>query len=183
MLADEHPEMGARGPRAYGGAAVSLHLYVPDVDETVRKAQAAGAKLVRPVEDKFYGDRMGSIEDPFGHHWHVSTHKEDVSPDEMARRAAAGQAQLAAARGASLASHRCRRGAATRSGALLGRLAWGSLSCVLTLGLVEGGSTWPGVDPEHAGPAVRVQSVSPDGRWASRSVRASASGTSTGTSR
>jgi PhnB protein len=68
---------------------VSLHLYVPDVDETVRKAQAAGAKLVRPVEDKFYGDRMGSIEDPFGHHWHVSTHKEDVSPDEMARRAAA----------------------------------------------------------------------------------------------
>ena len=89
MLADEHPEMGARGPRAYGGAAVSLHLYVPDVDETVRKAQAAGAKLVRPVEDKFYGDRMGSIEDPFGHHWHVSTHKEDVSPDEMGRRAAA----------------------------------------------------------------------------------------------
>ena len=71
MLADEHPEMGARGPRAYGGAAVSLHLYVPDVDETVRKAQAAGAKLVRPVEDKFYGDRMGCIEDPFGHHWEI----------------------------------------------------------------------------------------------------------------
>jgi PhnB protein len=70
---------------------VSLHLYVPDVDETVRNAQAAGAKLVRPVEDKFYGDRMGSIEDPFGHHWHVSTHKEDVSPDEMARRAAASK--------------------------------------------------------------------------------------------
>jgi PhnB protein len=89
MLADEHPEMGARGPRAFGGAAVSLHLYVPDVDATVKKAVAAGAKLLRPVEDKFYGDRMGTIEDPFGHHWHVSTHQEDVPPDEMARRAAA----------------------------------------------------------------------------------------------
>jgi PhnB protein len=89
MLADEHPEMGARGPRAFGGTPVSLHLYVPDVDATVNKAVAAGAKLLRPVEDKFYGDRMGTIEDPFGHHWHVSTHKEDVAPDEMARRAAA----------------------------------------------------------------------------------------------
>jgi PhnB protein len=89
MLADEHPEIGARGPRAYGGAAVSLHLYVPDVDAVVKKAVAAGATLLRPVEDKFYGDRMGTIEDPFGHHWHVSTHQEDVSPDEMARRAAA----------------------------------------------------------------------------------------------
>ena len=88
MLADEHPEMGARGPRAYGGAAVSLHLYVPDVDATVKRALAAGATILRPVEDKFYGDRMGTIEDPFGHHWHVSTHKEDVTPDEMARRAA-----------------------------------------------------------------------------------------------
>jgi PhnB protein len=88
MLADEHPEMGARGPRAYGGAAVSLHLYVPDVDATVKKAVVAGATLLRPVEDKFYGDRMGTIEDPFGHHWHVSTHQEDVPPDEMARRAA-----------------------------------------------------------------------------------------------
>jgi PhnB protein len=89
MLADEHPEMGARGPRAFGGAAVSLHLYVPDVDATVEKAVAAGAKLLRPVQDKFYGDRTGTIEDPFGHHWHVATHKEDVPADEMARRAAA----------------------------------------------------------------------------------------------
>jgi PhnB protein len=89
MLADEHPGMGARGPRAFGGAAVSLHLYVPDVDATVKAAVGAGAKLVRPVENKFYGDRMGTIEDPFGHHWHVSTHVEDVPPDEMARRAAA----------------------------------------------------------------------------------------------
>jgi PhnB protein len=89
MLADEHPEMGARGPAAFGGAAVSLHLYVEDVDATVARALAAGARLLRPVEDKFYGDRAGTIEDPFGHQWHVSTHKEDVPPDELARRAAA----------------------------------------------------------------------------------------------
>jgi PhnB protein len=89
MLADEHPELGARGPRAFGGAAVSLHLYVPDVDVTVKAATGAGAKVLRPVENKFYGDRSGTIEDPFGHHWHVSTHVEDVPPAEMARRAAA----------------------------------------------------------------------------------------------
>jgi PhnB protein len=89
MLADEHPEVGARGPRAFGGSPVSLMLYVADVDATVKTAVAAGAKILRPVEDKFYGDRSGSIEDPFGHHWHVSTHKEDVPPDEMKRRAAA----------------------------------------------------------------------------------------------
>jgi PhnB protein len=88
MLADEHPEIGARGPRAYGGTPVSLHLYVPDVDATVQKAVTAGATLVSPVADKFYGDRMGTIDDPFGHRWHVSTHKEDVPPAEMARRAA-----------------------------------------------------------------------------------------------
>jgi PhnB protein len=89
MLADEHPEMGARGPRAFGGAAVSVVLYVPDVDRTVDAAVAAGARLLRPVADQFYGDRSGTIEDPFGHRWHVSTHKEDVPPDELARRAAA----------------------------------------------------------------------------------------------
>ncbi|MGH7320699.1 MAG: VOC family protein [Candidatus Rokuibacteriota bacterium] len=89
MLADEHPEMGARGPRAFGGSPVSVMLYVEDVDATVKTALAEGAKLLRPVEDKFYGDRSGSIEDPFGHHWHVSTHIEDVPPDEMERRAAA----------------------------------------------------------------------------------------------
>ena len=89
MLADEHPEMGARGPKAIGGSPVSLVLSVADVDATVKTAVAAGAKLLRPVEDKFYGDRSGTIEDPFGHHWHVSTHIEDVPPDEMERRAAA----------------------------------------------------------------------------------------------
>jgi PhnB protein len=89
MLADEHPEMGVRGPRAFGGSAVSVMLYVGDVDTTVKTAVASGAKLLQPVEDKFYGDRSGTIEDPFGHHWHVSTHIEDVPPDELKRRAAA----------------------------------------------------------------------------------------------
>ena len=89
MLADEHPQMGARAPGAFGGAAVSIMLYVSDVDATVKAAVAEGAKVLQPVEDKFYGDRMGTIEDPFGHHWHVGTHKEDVPPDELKRRAAA----------------------------------------------------------------------------------------------
>ena len=89
MLADEHPVMGARSPRAFGGAAVSIMLYVNDVDATVKAAVAEGAKLLQPVQDKFYGDRMGTIEDPFGHHWHIGTHKEDVPPDELKRRSAA----------------------------------------------------------------------------------------------
>ncbi len=89
MLADEAPEMGARGPRAFGGSPVGIHVYVENVDATVKAAVAGGARLVHPVEDKFYGDRSGTIEDPFGHTWHIATHKEDVPPDEMARRAAA----------------------------------------------------------------------------------------------
>jgi PhnB protein len=89
MLADEHPDMGHRGPLAYAGSAVSLMVYVPDVDATVKVAIADGAKVVRPVENQFYGDRLGTIEDPFGHRWHVATHVEDVPPDEMAKRAAA----------------------------------------------------------------------------------------------
>src|SRR5262245_13558843 len=89
MLADEHPEMGARAPGAFGGAAVSIMLYVEDVDATVKNAVSRGAKVLQPVEDKFYGDRTGTIEDPFGHHWHVGTHKEDVPEEELRRRAAA----------------------------------------------------------------------------------------------
>jgi PhnB protein len=89
MLADEHPEVGARAPRSFGGSPVSLHVYVEDVDATVKAAVAAGAKLVRPVEDQFYGDRLGTIEDPFGHRWHIGTHVEDVPPEELTRRAAA----------------------------------------------------------------------------------------------
>ena len=89
MLADEAPQMGALSPPTIGGSPVRILLYVENVDEVVPRAVAAGAKIVRPVEDQFYGDRAGGIEDPFGHYWHVATHKEDVSPDEMKRRAEA----------------------------------------------------------------------------------------------
>ena len=89
MLTDEYPEMDARGPRTVGGTPVSLHVYVEDADGTFERAVAAGAKALQPVEDKFYGDRSGSFEDPFGHRWHVATHVEDVPPDEMEKRAAA----------------------------------------------------------------------------------------------
>jgi PhnB protein len=86
MLADEHPEMGYRGPRSVGGSPVSLMLYVEDVDQVVPRAIGAGAKVKQPLEDKFYGDRSATLEDPFGHVWTVSTHVEDVAPDEMKRR-------------------------------------------------------------------------------------------------
>lgn len=88
MLADEHPDMGALGPHAVGGNPVSVVLYVDDVDAVVARAVAAGGKLQRPVADQFYGDRSGTIEDPFGHSWHVTTHVEDVPPEELRRRAA-----------------------------------------------------------------------------------------------
>src|SRR5437762_1483924 len=89
MLADEHPEMGALAPTTIGGTPVGLHVYLEDVDAVAKKAIAAGATLKRPVENQFYGDRLGSIIDPFGHLWHISTHVEDVSPEEIGRRAAA----------------------------------------------------------------------------------------------
>lgn len=89
MLADVHPEADAHAPAHYGGSPVSLHLYVEDVDKVAERAVAAGARIKRPVADQFYGDRLGSLEDPFGHTWHVSTHIEDVSPEELDRRAAA----------------------------------------------------------------------------------------------
>ncbi len=87
MLADEHPEIDARGPGSVGGTPVSLHVYVEDVDRVFERAIEAGAKAQRPVEDKFYGDRSGGFEDPFGHRWDVASHVEDVPPDEMAKRA------------------------------------------------------------------------------------------------
>jgi PhnB protein len=89
MLADEHPEIQALSPKTVGGSPVSIHLYIEDVDTAVEHAVAAGAKLIRPVADQFYGDRLGGIEDPFGYRWFIATHKEDLSMDEIRRRAAA----------------------------------------------------------------------------------------------
>jgi len=88
MLADENPAMNAKSPRTIGGSPVSLMVYVEDVDALVAQAVAAGATLVRPVANQFYGDRTGGIDDPFGYHWYLATHVEDVPPDELERRAA-----------------------------------------------------------------------------------------------
>lgn len=89
MLADEHPEIGVVGPKTVGGTPVMIAVYVEDVDATFNQALKSGATALRPVEDQFYGDRSGQFEDPFGHRWSVSTHIEDVSPEEMQQRAAA----------------------------------------------------------------------------------------------
>jgi PhnB protein len=86
MLADEHPEMGHRGPKSIGGTPVGIMLYVPNVDAMFNAAVAKGATVRRPLEDQFYGDRSGSITDPWGHDWMISTHIEDVSPEEMEKR-------------------------------------------------------------------------------------------------
>jgi PhnB protein len=95
MLADEFPDMDFRSPHAIGGTPVTIHMYVKDVDAVVKEAVAAGATITRPVEDQFYGDRSGTVMDPYGHVWHVSTHKEDLSEEEIRRRGddavAAGQ--------------------------------------------------------------------------------------------
>ena len=87
MLADEHPELQALSPKTVGGSPVSIHLYVEDVDAAVSRAVAAGAKLIRPVADQFYGDRVGGVEDPFGYRWFIATHKEDLTIEEIRRRA------------------------------------------------------------------------------------------------
>lgn len=92
MLADEYPEMDARGPLTFGGTPVTLYIYVEDVDSVFERAVQAGAKALRPVEDRFYGDRSGQFEDPFGHRWDVATHVEDVLPEDMSKRAAAAMA-------------------------------------------------------------------------------------------
>ena len=92
MLADSNPDMDVRSPKSIGGTPVALHVYVEDADGVFERAMQAGARQLRPVEDQFYGDRSGQFEDPFGHRWNVATHVEDVSPDEMAKRAAAAMA-------------------------------------------------------------------------------------------
>jgi len=87
MLSDEFPEADVLSPETIGGSPVVLHLYVEDVDATVNRAVQAGASVLRPVADQFYGDRGGKLKDPFGHLWWIATHKEDVSPEEMKKRA------------------------------------------------------------------------------------------------
>jgi PhnB protein len=93
MLADEHPELNFRSPQTIGGTSAHFMIYVEDVDARVERAVAAGARLTRPVKDQFYGDRTGGVEDPFGHHWYIATHIEDLSPEEIRRRMDAEMAQ------------------------------------------------------------------------------------------
>lgn len=93
MLADEMPEMPeaiAKSPRTLGGVTSGLNLYVPDVDATFKRAVDAGAVVRRPLTNQFYGDRSGTVEDPFGHLWTIASHVEDVSPEEMEKRMKSG---------------------------------------------------------------------------------------------
>jgi PhnB protein len=86
MLADEYPDFGALSPASTGGSPVSLHLYVDDVDAVVARAEALGATVLRGPKDEFFGDRVSTIVDPFGHRWQLATRKENVAPEEMQRR-------------------------------------------------------------------------------------------------
>jgi len=86
MLADEYPEQGICGPRALGGTSFAMHLHVGDVDSAFARAVKAGATVVRPLKDQFYGERSGTVRDPFGHEWLLGGHLEDVSTEEMQRR-------------------------------------------------------------------------------------------------
>lgn len=94
MMASEFPELGAVSPHTVGGTPVSMAIYTEDVDEMFARAVREGATEVRPVENHFYGDRMGTLDDPFGHRWSIATHVEDVSPEELARRSEAAQAEF-----------------------------------------------------------------------------------------
>jgi PhnB protein len=95
MMADENPKMGAMSPQTAGGISVSLHVYIENVDDVVQKAIDSGAKLLRPIANQFYGDRSGTLIDPFGHMWSVATHVEDVPPEEMKKRMAAATNEAA----------------------------------------------------------------------------------------
>ena len=94
MLSDEWPDHGKLGPKARGGATSSLMIYLEDVDGAFARAVAEGASVERPVEDQFYGDRAGTILDPFGHSWTLATHVEDVAEDEIQRRMAAWSREM-----------------------------------------------------------------------------------------
>lgn len=94
MLSDEFPQGGTKAPKSLGGATGSIFLYVPNVDAAFRRATDAGCQVAMPPADMFWGDRFGRLVDPFGHHWGMATHKEDVPPKEMARRAQRAMAQM-----------------------------------------------------------------------------------------
>jgi len=85
MLGDEFPKMNCRSPKSIGGSGSGVYLYVPDVDSTIKKAADAGAQITMPASDMFWGDRMSSLVDPFGHNWTVATHIRDMTPEEMAK--------------------------------------------------------------------------------------------------
>jgi PhnB protein len=95
MLGEEDPAMGAQSAQTIGGSPVNFYVYVPNVDAAVQRALTAGAKAVMPVTDMFWGDRIGGVEDPYGQKWTLATHKEDVAPREMQKRAQAFYAQAA----------------------------------------------------------------------------------------
>jgi uncharacterized glyoxalase superfamily protein PhnB len=100
MLADEFPGMGTPSPQALGGSPVVLNIYVDDVDTLFNQAVAAGAKVTMPLDNQFWGDRYGQIVDPFGHHWALGSHVEDVAPEEMERRANAMFSEMSKKAGA-----------------------------------------------------------------------------------
>ena len=97
MLGEEHLEMGYRGVQSYGGSPISIMLYVEDSDALFNQAVAAGAEVKQAMKDQFYGDRSGTVADPFGYQWHLSTHKEEVAPEEMKKRMEAAMSQGGAA--------------------------------------------------------------------------------------
>jgi PhnB protein len=86
MLSDEYPELGIRGPKGLEGTSVSIHLHVDDADATIARAVEAGGEVIRPAADHFYGERSGTVRDPFGHEWNIGHSIEDVTPEEMQRR-------------------------------------------------------------------------------------------------
>jgi PhnB protein len=95
MMADEMPDQGIKGPKTLNGTSASFLLYVQDVDSAFKQAVSAGATVTQPLENKFYGDRMGGVADPYGHHWYLGTHIEDLTPEEIGKRAQAEQAKAA----------------------------------------------------------------------------------------
>jgi len=95
LFSDEFPGPGCRSPQSLGGTSVTIHIYVKDVDALFNQAVTAGAKVVMPVMDAFWGDRYGQLEDPFGHRWSIATHKEELSPKEVEKRGEAAFAEMA----------------------------------------------------------------------------------------